>query len=76
VVVIASNSAINTVITKPNQEIDRNGSNTYITNLARDSSILLMLGQALVLSAEHFSHLKVPVCEQEVAIVIKCIVQG
>jgi hypothetical protein len=57
----SSDSTINTVIGKPNQIVDAYDSYAHIANLLSDSSVSLMFLRALVVSAEHFSHLKVPI---------------
>ena len=73
---IASDSAVNSKITNFNTKVDGDNSHTNIADLLWDPSVFLMLGQALVLSAKHFSHLKVPEGKEEVAVVPEHIIEG
>jgi hypothetical protein len=73
VVVFTSDSLVNTSISKVDQIIYGDDSYTHIADFACDSAVDLMLCLALVFPTEHFSHLKVPVSEQEVPILPECI---
>ena len=75
-VILSSDSAVNTKVSKPDQKVDGDDSYAHIADFACDSAVDLMLGLALVFPTEHFSHLKVPVSEQEVAIVVEHLTQG
>ena len=71
-VVLTSDSTVNTIVNKEYQTVERDDSYTHIADFACDSAVDIMLGLALVFPTEHFSHLKVPVSEQEVPIVPEC----
>jgi hypothetical protein len=71
VVVFTSDSPVNTFISKFNKIVEGDDSYAHITDFACDSAVDLMLGLGLVFPTEHFSHLKVPVSEQEVAVVVE-----
>jgi hypothetical protein len=76
VVVLTSDSVVNTKVSKPDQIVDGDDSYAHIADFACDSAVDLMLGWTLVLPTEHFSHLKVPVSEQEVTIVVEHLTKG
>jgi hypothetical protein len=76
VVILSSDSAVNTKVSKPDQKVDGDDSYADIADFACDSAVDLMLGLALVFPTEHFGHFKVPVSEQEVAIVPEHLIQG
>ena len=71
-VVLTSNSTVNTIVSKEYQVVEGDDSYAHIADFACDSAVDLMLSLALVFPTEHFSHLKVPVSEQEVPIVVEC----
>jgi hypothetical protein len=72
VIVLTSDSLVNTKVCKLNQKVDGDDSYARIADFACDSAVDLMFGLALVFPPKHFSHLKVPVSEQEVAIKVEC----
>jgi hypothetical protein len=74
VVLLTSDSGVNTKIRKFSQIVEGDDSYAHIADFACDSAVDIMLGLALVFPTEHFSHLKVPVGEQEVAIVVECVI--
>ena len=73
VVVLTSDSTVNSVVSKFNQVVEGDDSYAHIADFACDSTVDLMLGLGLVVPTEHFSHLKVPVSEQEMPIKVECI---
>jgi hypothetical protein len=64
VAVLTGHSAVNTFISNFNQIVDGDDSYAHIADFTCDSAVDIMLGLALVVPTEHFSHLKVPVSEQ------------
>ena len=72
VVVLTSDSKVNSIVSKEDKVVEGDDSYAHIADFACDSAVDFMLGLALVFPTEHFSHLKVPVSEQEVAIHPEC----
>jgi hypothetical protein len=64
-------SAVNITVYNLGNIVNGDYSHSEIADLLGDSTVLLMLGFALVFPTKHLSHLKVPKREQEMAIEIK-----
>jgi hypothetical protein len=73
VVVLTSDSVVNTIVSNLNQLVEGDDSYAHIADFACDFAVDLMLGLALIFPTEHFSHLKIPESKKEVAIVVECI---